>query len=305
MFPLLFHFVLNCSQSHKGRPVRKCVHSSRQISVTRLISIIHNVRVRALDHRRTANEMRWFFAGQSLFQSFSKSKLAPVRSLLSSISPALEEWKITVVNKTGDSGLRPATVKFMLFQVARPTQLSIASRSTAWRVSEVGYPGSIGPIVLPSEVQFYVKDRSCGNLRNTGPFDIATGQAYSVVQKTIEEVPRVQLAPQLATPGEIKIINEKGNAKPLDIVLSKDGHKLLSVEYVRPATVFCFDIEPAVYVATVDDVCAHGADFRAVLQADRSTKFHLDPRDGELTIWIKQLKSGEIVFVPSSAHSRL
>ena len=150
-----------------------------------------------------------------------------------------------------------------------------------------------------------MKDRSCGNLRNTGPFDIATGQAYSIVQKTIEELPRVQLAPQLATPGEIKIINEKGNAKPLDIVLSKDGHELISVEYVRSATVFCFDIEPAVYVATVDAVCAHGADFRAVLLAERSTKFHLDPRDGELTIWIKQLNSGEIAFVPSSAHSRL
>ena len=149
-----------------------------------------------------------------------------------------------------------------------------------------------------------MKDRSCGNLRNTGPFDIATGQAYSIVQKTIEEVPRVQLAPQLATTGEIKIINEKGNAKPVDMVLSKDGHELISVEYVRSATVFCFDIEPAIYVTTVDDICAHGADFWAVLLAERSTKFHLDPRDVQLTIWIKQLKSGEIAFVPS-AHSRL
>ena len=202
---------------------------------------------------------------QSLFQDFSKSKLAPVRiRLLSSMSPDVQEWKITVVNKMGDSGLDPATVKFMLFQVARPTQLSTASRSTAWRVFEVGYPGSIGPIVLPSEVQFSVKDRSCGKIRNTGPFNIATGQAYSVVQKTIEEVPRVQLAPQLATPGEIKIINEKGNAKPLDMVLSKDGHKLLSVEFVaqllcsvstlnRPSTSLL--LTTSVHTAPISGLC--------------------------------------------------
>lgn len=212
------------------------------------------------------------------------------------ITSRMGEWNITMVNKTGDGGHPHKNVDFMLFQIP-PDKLAIDSWTNAWKVAEVGYPGNVGPIVLPTKVQFYVIDRTYSNPRTTGPFDAKFGQTLSVAQKKADDAPIVSITSEKAAEGEIKVVNEVGNAKPLEMALYKNGRKLLSFKDVRPADAVYLAVEPAIYIADVDGSVKEGVDFKAVVQAAKATQFQLFPDKTKVTILIKQLGSGELQFV--------
>ncbi len=72
------------------------------------------------------------------------------------------DFKITVVNNTGASGTPGRHVNVMLFQTV-PDPLLTESYSTAWKVRDIQYPGSLGPIDLPEKVEFYVLDKPGGD----------------------------------------------------------------------------------------------------------------------------------------------
>ena len=80
------------------------------------------------------------------------------------------------------------------------------------------------------------------------------------------------------------MINEHGNAKPLEMALFKDGRKLISFKKVRPADAVYLAVEPAIYIADVDGSVKEGDDFKAVVQAEKSTVFKLFPDKTKVTI---------------------
>ena len=90
--------------------------------------------------------------------------------------------------------------------------------SSIWKIAEVRYPGKIGPIRLPSKVEFCVIDESYGNIRQSGPIPVTFGETISIVQKKPDDAPTVTLIYEEAPRGKNNVINEGGNAKPIFVI---------------------------------------------------------------------------------------
>ena len=204
------------------------------------------------------------------------------------------DFKINVVNQTGDGGLPPETVNFMLFQTVQ--NLEVESWTKAWKVAKIGYPGNVGPVPLPEKVEFYVIDETYGNPRHSGPTNVLFGQTYSVVQKDKDAAPEIQPTNETAPKGQIKIINARGNPKRLEMALFKNGKQLLSFKNVRPADAVFLSVEPSIYIADVDGSVIEGQDYKAVDQRAKAKRFQLFPEKPDVTILLKKLPSGEITF---------
>ena len=209
------------------------------------------------------------------------------------------EWNITVLNQTGAEGLPGDVVDFVLFQ----TELNPSSCndcSSIWKIAEVGYPGKIGPIRLPSKVEFCVIDESYGNIRQSGPIPVNFGETISIVQKNPDDAPivsSVKLTNEEASEGTIDVTNERGNAKPLEMAFYKDGDKLISYKNVRPADTVTLVIKPAIYIAHVErGSFVKGTNFESFIHGEKATMFKLSPVKPDITISIKQLSSGELQF---------
>ena len=210
------------------------------------------------------------------------------------------EWRITIENLTGQGGTPGRHVEFMLFQT-RPDPLTENSYSSAWKVADVQYPGRVGPIVLPTTVTFYVLDKADGLPRATGPFPVKFGQQIKVTQKRKADAPIVDVTGDPQPKGEIKTINASGNAQSLEFALYKDGRKIVSFKDVPPADAVYLDVKPSIYIADImGSSIKEGDDFKADVQAAKSTQFELFPAVPELQIGIKALPSGETQFVKLS-----
>ena len=167
------------------------------------------------------------------------------------------DWKITVFNNTDSSGLEPVTVDFMLFQTV--PELTTNSWSSAWEVAEVGYKGQVGPITLPEKVEFCVLDESYGTPRKTGPFPVSFGQVIEVKQESKDSSPEIsQSSENPPKDGEIKVVNAKGNPKPLEFALYKNGKKLLSYNSVPSADSVYLSVKPTIYIAQVQNGSIRG-----------------------------------------------
>ena len=105
-------------------------------------------------------------------------------------------------------------VDFVLYQTELDPS-SCNNCSSIWKIAEVRYPGKIGPIRLPSKVEFCVIDESYGNIRQSGPIPVNFGETISIVQKKPDDAPTVKLTDEEAPQGKINVINEGGNAKTL------------------------------------------------------------------------------------------
>ena len=127
------------------------------------------------------------------------------------------EWNITVLNQTGARWLPGEVVDFVLFQTELDPS-SCNNCSSIWKIAEVGYPGKIGPIRLPSKVEFCVIDESYGNIRQSGPIPVTFGETISIVQKKPDDAPTVTLIYEEAPRGKNNVINEGGNAKPIFVI---------------------------------------------------------------------------------------
>ncbi|CAB4044083.1 Hypothetical predicted protein [Paramuricea clavata] len=203
------------------------------------------------------------------------------------------DFKITIENKTGDSGTPGRHVKVMLFQTL-PDPLKANSYSTAWKVEDVQYPGSLGPITLPEKVEFFVIDQTADNPRTSGPFNVKLGDEVDVTQTDAASAPNaIKVGSQ--PKGGIKVNNKAGNAQPLEMALFKNGRKIVSFKDVRPADSVYLDIKPVIYIADIDDI-VEGDDFEATTQATRSTKFQLFPGNPRVKIQITELGTRELVF---------
>lgn len=207
------------------------------------------------------------------------------------------EWNITIENLTGQGGTPPKHVEFMLFQT-KPDPLDVDSYSSAWKVADVQYPGTVGPIVLPSSVSFYVLDKAGGLPRETGPYPVQFGQEIVVTQKNKAAAPSVAVSGTPQPNGNIKVTNKSGNAQPLEMALYKEGKKVVSYKDVAPANAVYLNIKQSLYIANIDgSSIKEGDDFKAVVQAAKSTEFKLFDNILVVNIGIKQLPTGEIEFV--------
>jgi hypothetical protein len=204
------------------------------------------------------------------------------------------DFKITVVNKTGDSGTPGRHVNVMLFQTL-PDPLITDSYSTAWKVEDIQYPGSLGPITLPENVEFYVIDHPNGDLRETGPFKVKFGNVVDVTHSITENAPSVKVIGSGQPKGEIKVNNKAGNVQPLEMALFKNGSKMVSFKNVKPADSVYLTVKPSIYIADVEGI-VEGDDFEATTQATRSKQFQLFPGNPHVKIQITQKASGELVF---------
>ena len=206
------------------------------------------------------------------------------------------DWKITVTNKTDSTGLDPVTVDFMLFQTV--PELTIESWSSAWHVAEVGYKGQVGPIKLPVKVEFYVLDESYGNTRKTGSFPVSFGQAIEVKQEDKDASPVIQQSSENPPKdGEIKVVNAKGNPKPLEFALFKNGKKILSYKGVSPNEAVYLSVKPTIYIAQVQKGSMRiGDDFKAKVQSDSATQFGLFPAKPVVNIGVFQKPTKELYF---------
>ena len=126
------------------------------------------------------------------------------------------DFKITVVNNTGAGPTKGKSVKVMLFQTV-PDPLLTDSYSTAWKVRDIQYPGSLGPIDLPAKVEFYVLDKPGGDTRRTGPFSVNFGDVVDVIQTKVADAPTIKVVGSGQPKGEIKVNNKTGNAQPLEM----------------------------------------------------------------------------------------
>ena len=216
--------------------------------------------------------------------------------MLDSQLEEMGDWKITVFNNTDSTGLDPVTVDFMLFQTV--PELTIESWSAAWEVAEVGYKGEVGPIILPVKVEFYVLDESYGNPRKTGPFPVSFGQAIEVKQENKDASPEIsQSSENPPKDGEIKVVNAKGNPKPLEFALYKNGKKILSYKGVPPADSVYLSVKPTIYIAQVQKGTTRiGDDFKALVQSDSATQFGLFPDKLVVNIGVFQKPSKELYF---------
>jgi hypothetical protein len=204
------------------------------------------------------------------------------------------DFKITVVNKTGDSGTPGRHVNVMLFQTL-PDPLITDSYSTAWKVEDIQYPGSLGPITLPEKVEFYVIDHPNGDHRETGPFNVKFGNVVDVTHRITENAPSVKVIGSGQPKGEIKVNNKAGNVYPLEMALFKNGSKMVSFKNVKPADSVYLTVKPSIYIADVEGI-VEGDDFEATTQATRSKQFQLFPGNPHVKIQITQKASGELVF---------
>ena len=111
-------------------------------------------------------------------------------------------------------------VDFVLYQTELdPT--SCNNYSSIWKIAEVRYPGKIGPIRLPSKVEFCVINESYGNIRQSGSIPVNFGETISIVQKKPDDAPTVTLIYEEAPQGKNNVINEGVNAKPLEMAFYK------------------------------------------------------------------------------------
>ena len=204
------------------------------------------------------------------------------------------DFKITVVNKTGESGTKGKAVKVMLFQTV-PDPLLTDSYSTAWKVRDIQYPGSLGPIDLPDKVEFYVLDKPGGDTRRTGPFNVNFGDIVDVIQTKVADAPTIKVVGSGQPKGEIKVNNKTGNAQPLEMALFKNGSKMVSFKGVDPADSVYLAIKPVIYIGDIERI-VEGDDFVATTQATKSTQFKLFAGKPNLKIQITQKPSGELVF---------
>ena len=102
------------------------------------------------------------------------------------------EWNITALNQTGAQRLPGEVVDFVLFQT-QPDPSLCNDCSSIWKIAEVGQPGKIGPIRLPSKVEFCVIGESYGNIRQSGPVLVNFGETISIIQKKPDDAPTVRL----------------------------------------------------------------------------------------------------------------
>jgi hypothetical protein len=204
------------------------------------------------------------------------------------------DFKIIVVNRTGDSGTTGRHVNVMLFQTL-PDPLTTDSYSNAWKVRDIQYPGSLGAVDLPEKVEFYVIDHPSGDPRESGPFKVNFGDVVDVTQIDVASAPSVKVTSSGQPKGEIKVSNKAGNVQPLEMALFKNGNKMVSIKNVRPADSVFLAIKPVIYVADIEGI-VQGEDFKAVTQASKSTQFPLFPDKTDVKIQITQKASGELVF---------
>ena len=92
------------------------------------------------------------------------------------------------------------------------------------------------------------------------------------------------------------MINEDGNAKPLEMALYKDEDKLISYKNVRPVDTVTLAIKPAIYIAGVERLFREDVNFESFIHAEKATMFKLSPLKPNITISIKKLSSGEVQF---------
>jgi hypothetical protein len=210
------------------------------------------------------------------------------------IKNKMGDFEITVVNKTGDDGTPGRHVNVMLFQTL-PDPLTTRSYSTAWKVEDVQYPGSLGPILLPEKVEFYVIDHASKNPRTSGPFKVNFGDIAEVTQTDAASAPSVKVVGSGQPKGGIKVKNKGGNKQSLEMALFKNGSKIVSIKNVRPADSVYLAIKPVIYVADIEGI-VEGEDFEATTQATTSTQIELFPENLHVKIQITQKDSGELVF---------
>lgn len=206
------------------------------------------------------------------------------------------EWNITIHNLTGEGGLPARSVQVMLFQSV-PDKMIVDSRSTAWHIADIQYPGSLGPIKLPAEVKFFALDKTSGLSRATGPFDANFGQIIEVTQKKKENAPSVAVSGEKQPQGEIKVTNMGGNAQALEMALYKSGKKIVSFKDVNPGQAVYLAVKPVLYIADIEGKrIVTGDDFEAVVQAAQSTPIPLNAALPEVVIGIKQKPTRELFF---------
>jgi hypothetical protein len=212
------------------------------------------------------------------------------------IKNKMGDFKITVVNKTGDDGTTGRHVNVMLFQTL-PDPFMSDSYSSAWKVRDIQYPGSLGPITLPEKVEFHVIDHPSGDPRETGPFDVKFGDIVDITQSDAASAPSVNVIVSASgqPKGEIKVSNKAGNVQPLEMALFKNGSKMVSFKGVRPADSTYLAVKPVIYIADIEGI-VEGDDFEATTQATRSKQFQLFPGNPHVKIQITQKASGELVF---------
>jgi hypothetical protein len=205
------------------------------------------------------------------------------------------DFQISVVNKTGSSNVPGKHVNVMLFQT-EPDPLIAESYSTAWKVDDIQFPGTLGPITLPEKVQFAVLDTTPdGDPRTTGPVEVEFGQIINVTQKKSADAPKISVSGEQQPNKEIKVTNLSGNVKKMEMALFKNGRKLVSFKDVIPGNAVYLNVKPVIYIANIDGI-VQGSDFLAANQAAKSTEFALQADVPSVTIQITQLPSGQINF---------
>ena len=93
------------------------------------------------------------------------------------------------------------------------------------------------------------------------------------------------------------MVNAKGNHKPLEFALYKNGKKILSYKGVTPNEAVYLSVKPTIYIAEVKKGSTKiGDDFKALVQSDSATQFDLFPAKKVVNIGVFQKETKELYF---------
>ena len=136
------------------------------------------------------------------------------------------------------------------------------------------------------------------SLRVTGPFEIKFGETATFVQKNVTDVPKVtQNSSNNFQNDRLKVINEKGNVRPLEFALYKKEAKLVSYKDVRPNNDVLFStVQPVIFIMKRPVSHHIEYEFRAVDMMKQVKKIELHPSKPHVVIRIYKKHNSELEF---------
>ena len=215
----------------------------------------------------------------------------------------MTEWKITVVNKTGEDSVtgEGSTVSVVLFQSPPQTE-DTDTHPCAWVVEKIAYPGEIYEICLPNEFELAIIDdhEANGSERITGPFSISSGASVYLTQKCKADPPTYEIKGKAMAndSSTVRVYNNEGNVQSLQMVLWKKGKKLIQSNKILPGHSVHLGVQPKINIGDVGsiNVIREGDSLEDYDVTTLSKGFKLLPSNPFLTIDVHQKASGELTF---------
>ena len=139
---------------------------------------------------------------------------------------------------------------------------------------------------------------SMQSVRLTGPFEVRFGETALVSHRNLMDVPQVtSKSSNSFQKDSLKVINEKGNVRPLEFALYKKEAKLVSYKDVLPNNEVLFSpVQPAIFIMKRPASHHIQYEFKAVDMMKQATRIELHPSRSHVMIRIYKKWNNELEF---------